>query len=170
MIPYTFIQREPVYWKQSPHTERGSGFNVNTRLSRGYGSILISGAGNVGGMRTDLSFVRGAYDWKIPEGPSGSLGFLAYHPVDEHCDSAFIGGGCSITEDIYDDAWHRVRNGIYDGCTISLEVVPIEYDGEDALWNREVNKFIYIQQVELAFVRMEKVKEEAPPPKRGLFG
>src|SRR6266852_4523090 len=134
MIPYTLIQLEPVYWKQSLHTERGSGFNVNTRLSRGYGSILISGAGNVGGMRTDLSFVRGAYDWEIPEGPPGSLGFLAYHPVDEHCDSAFIGGGCSITEDIYDDAWHRVRNGIYDGCTISLEVAPIEYDGEDALW------------------------------------
>jgi hypothetical protein len=40
--------------------------------------------------------VRGAYDWKIPDGPLGSLGFLAYHPVDEHCDSAFMCGNVRL--------------------------------------------------------------------------
>lgn len=169
MIPYSFIQLEPIAWKQSLHTVRGAVFSVNTRLSKGFGSIHISGAGEVGGMPTDLTFVRGAYDWKIPEGPPGSLGFLAYHPAGEHNDSPFIAGGCSIKEDIFDEAWHRIKTSNYDSCTITLEVSPIEYDGEDPLWNREKNKFLYIQQVELAFVRREKPKGE-PPPKRRLLG
>jgi hypothetical protein len=113
--------------------------------------------------------VRGAYDWKIPEGPPGSLGFLAYHPVDQYTDVAFMGGGCSIKQDMFDDAWHRIKNSTYDSCYISLEIAPIDYDGEDPLWNREKNKFLYIGQVELVFVRKEeKPKEE--PPKRRLFG
>ena len=91
MVAYSFIQLEPIAWRQSLHTDRGVRFSANSRLSKGYGSILVSDAGNVGGMPTDLSFVRGPYDWKIPEGPPGSLGFLAYHPVDEHNDSPFIG-------------------------------------------------------------------------------
>jgi hypothetical protein len=108
-------------------------------------------------MPTDLTFGRGAYDWKIPEGPPGSLGFLAYHPIDQHNDSAFIGGGCSIKEDIFDDVWDRIKTSNFDGCAISLEVAPIEYDGEDPLWNRGKNKFLYIQQIELSFVRKVKL-------------
>ena len=170
MIAYSYIQLEPVYWRQSLHSKRRNAFHVKTQISKGYGSILVSGVGNVGGMPTDLSFVRGAYDWKIPEGPPGSIGFIAYHPADENCDAAFIGGGCSINEIMFDDAWHRVRNSVYDTCTITLEVAPVDWEGEDALWNRESNKFFYIQEIELSFVRQEKMKEEPPPPKRGLFG
>jgi hypothetical protein len=169
MIPYSFIHLEPISWRQSLHTTRGVHFSVITRVSTEYNSFLISGVGDVVGLKTDLTFVRGAYDWKIPEGPPGSRGFLAYHPIDQPNDMAFMGGGCSIAEDLFEDAWHRIKTSNYDSCSISLEVAPVDYDGEDPLWNREQNKFLYIQDVELAFVRKEKVKEE-PPPKRGLFG
>jgi hypothetical protein len=92
MIPHTFIQLEP-----STGSNRCIRSGVRAFTSRlGCRSILISGAGNVGAMPTDLSFVRGAYDWKIPDGPLGSLGFLAYHPVDEHCDSAFMCGNVRL--------------------------------------------------------------------------
>jgi hypothetical protein len=170
MIPYSFLHLEPVSWKQSLHTERGAGFSVNARIATEYNNFLISDVGDVGGLHTELTFVRGAYDWKIPEGPPGSLGFLAYHPQDQHSDFAFMGGGCSIKEDMFDDAWHRIKTSTYDSCYISLEVAPIDYDGEDPLWNREQNKFLYIQQAELVFVRKEKEKPKEEPPKRGLFG
>ena len=168
MIPYSFMNLEPITWRQTLHTKRGAGFSVSARIAENY-DFIISEVGNVGGMRTDLMFVRGAYDWQIPEGPSGSLGFLAYHPADQHSDVSFIGGGCSIKEDIYDDAWHRVRSSAYDACTISLEVAPIDYDGEDPMWDRQKNEFLYIREVELAFIRKEKPKE-GPSTKRGLFG
>jgi hypothetical protein len=170
MMPYSFIRLEPLAWTQSLHSERGARFSVNARVSTEYNSFLISGVGDVGSLHTELTFVRGAHDWQIPEGPPASLGFLAYHPADQYSDVAFMGGGCSTKEDIFDDAWHRIKNSTYDACSISLEVAPIDYDGEDPLWNREKNKFLYIQQLELSFVRKEKVREEAPTPKRGLFG
>jgi hypothetical protein len=85
--------------------------------------------------------VRGLYDWNIPAGPPKSRGFLAYHPVDQHNDSPLISGGCSVTEDLYDEAWYRIRTSNYDSCTITLEVAPIDYDGEDPLWDREKTKF-----------------------------
>jgi hypothetical protein len=169
MIPYSFVQLEPIYWKQTVTGTRRASFSVNARLSKAYGSILISGARDVSAIPIDLTFVRGAYDWQIPEGSPKSIGFLAYHPEDEHTDSTFIGGGCGINDELFDESLERLKTSIYDSCTIHLEVAPVDYDGEYALWNREQTKFLYIQEVEISFVRKEKVKEE-PPPKRGFFG
>jgi hypothetical protein len=170
MIEFSFLRLQPISWRQALHTKRGAGFSVNAQVDTEYNNFLISGVGNVGGLRTDLTFVRGPYDWKIPEGPSDSQGFLAYHAIDQYSEIAFLGGGCCINEDMFDDAWHRIRASTYDDCTISLEVAPVDYDGEDPLWNREENKFLYIQEIELAFVRKEQLREEEPPKKRNLFG
>jgi hypothetical protein len=170
MIAFSFLNLKPMRWAQTLHTERGTSFSVNAVVDTEYVTFLLSGVGDVGGLRTDLTFVRGSHDWKIPQGPPGSLGFLAYYPVGEHVDFPFMAGGCSVREEIYDDAWHRIKNSTYDSCSITLEVAPIDYDGEDPLWNREQTKFLYIQQLELRFVREERAKVEPPPPKRGLFG
>jgi hypothetical protein len=156
MIANSFLKLEPIAWKQSLHTKRGGTLSVSTRLAKGQGNLLISGVGKVGEMPTDVTFVRGAYDWKLPEAPPGTLGFLVYHPVDPQHENPFLTGGCSIKDDIFDDTWDRIKSSNYDSCLISLEVTPIEYEGEDApLWNREKSKFLYIQQVELMFVRKE---------------
>src|ERR1035438_7848329 len=87
-------------------------------------------------LRTDLAFTRGNYDWKIPEGSEGALGFLAYHSADEHIEFDFLSGGCSLSEDIFDDVWHRVKSSNYDHCRINIEVGPAALDYEEALWDR----------------------------------
>jgi hypothetical protein len=169
MVPHAFLNLKPISWAQTLHTARGLRFRLNARADTEGASFLISGVGDAGGMRTDLTFVRGPRDWNIPEGPPGSSGYLGYFPADKQVEFAFIGGGCSVREDIYDDAWHRIRDSNYDSCSIILEVAPLEYDGEDPLWDREKSSFLYIQQVEFGFMRREKAKVAAPPPKRGLF-
>jgi hypothetical protein len=50
-----------------------------------------------------------------------------------------------------------------------LRTRQLNADGEDPLWDREKSSFLYIQQVEFGFMRREKAKVAAPPPKRGLF-
>jgi hypothetical protein len=150
----------PTAWTQSLHTKRGVALRVNARLDAG-SAFKIEGVISVADLPTELGFTRGDYDWKIPEGPAGAIGFLAYHPDDKYSDHAFLSGGCSLPNDIYDDAWHRVGSSNYDQCRVNIEVGPVGLDYEEAVWDRAVSKFLYILDLELVFTRQEDQRSQA---------
>jgi hypothetical protein len=153
-MDFCSIYLQPLVWTQSLHTKRGAAFRLNARLDA-RSAFKIVDVTSVAGLPTDVGFTRGDYDWKIPEGPAGAIGFLAYHPEDQYSDHAFLSGGCSLPNDISDDAWHRVGLSNYDQCRVNIEVGPIELDYEEAVWNRAASKFLYILDLELVFTRQE---------------
>ena len=95
--------------------------------------------------------IRGDYDWKIPEGPAGAMGFLAYHPEDQYSGHAFLSGVCSLPNDIYDDAWRRVESSNYNQCWMNVEVGPVKLSYEEAVWERAASKFLYNLDLEFSF-------------------
>jgi hypothetical protein len=154
LTDFCSIYLQPTVWTQSLHTKRGAAFRLNARLDA-RSAFKIEGVTSVAGLPTDVSFTRGDYDWKIPERPAGAIGFLAYHPEDQYSDHAFISGGCSLPNDIYDDAWHRVGSSNYDQCWVNVEVGPVELGYDEAVWDRAASKFLYILDLELVFTRRE---------------
>jgi hypothetical protein len=71
-LQFSFIYLQPTAWVQSLHTKRGAHLRVNAKLDDN-SDFRISEIRSVAGLRTDLAFTRGAYDWKIPEGPEGGI-------------------------------------------------------------------------------------------------
>jgi hypothetical protein len=152
---FSFIHLQPTAWVQSLHTKRGANLRVNAKLDSN-SDFRIAGVRSVAAIRTDLAFTRGKHDWQIPQAPEAAHGFLAYHSADEHIEFDFMSGGCSLSEEIYDDVWHRIKLSNYDNCHITVEVGPVELDYEETVWNRTASKFLYILDLELTFTRSEK--------------
>ena len=157
---YGFLCLQPTGWVQSLHTKRGAALRLNAKLDSN-SAFIISGVRSVSGIRIGLAFTRGKYDWQIPDAPEGARGFLAYHSADGDIEFDFLGGGCSLSEEIYDDLWHRIKSSNYDQCHITGEVGPVEldYDGE-ATWDRNASEFLYILDLEIFFTRSGKISDE----------
>jgi hypothetical protein len=156
------INLTPEVWTQTLHTQRSPGFRVRSRLDTQFGRFMLWGVGDISQVYFELGFVRGDHDWNIPNAPTGYIGFLGYHqsrPSDEFGESPqFVGGGCSLPPDIYDDIWHRIKSSIdLSSSSMVLQVGPVDFDSDDVAWDRDTNKFLFITEIDFVFVR--RVKE-----------
>lgn len=121
---FTSLMVVPDVWVQTLRAEGGALFRVKGILGHTT-NLIISDAGAAKGLPIEVGFYRGIQDWKIPDVPKESPGFISYSPQDQYSDRAFLTARCSMTEVTYDDAWHCVRQRGYDTCEISAEVTPV---------------------------------------------
>jgi hypothetical protein len=158
---HTSILLNPVAWTQSLHTRRGAHMRLTAKMKRQEGQFTVLGIGDISSVSIDLTFVRGEHDWNVADAPSGYLGFLAYHG-EEHSDEfghspAFLSGGCSLLDAIYDDIWYRLKTSTDLSPSVVVDVGPTEFTGfEDITWDRQTHKFLFITDAEFVFVREER--------------
>src|SRR5437868_1723358 len=77
-----------------------------------------------------LSIVRSEPSQNKPE---RGIGILAYHPereaqYDAPGSEAFIGGWFWMPTQAYDEIWDQVRESSYLGCSLEIDVAPVDFD------------------------------------------
>jgi hypothetical protein len=82
---------------------------------------------------------------------------------------AFIHGWYFSRTNVHSDIWDQVLNCGYADCLIDLCVEPINYDGEDPVW--DISQPLFIDSATVYFTRKSSSPDDQPQPQRqGLFG
>ena len=148
-----FLER--LIWTQTLHTQRNPRLGLQAKMGWREGRFLIREVGDISHVSVELVFMRGEHDWKTPGAPLGSIGYIQYfgeEQSDEFGHSpAFLSGGCSVPEGLYDDLWFRTKTPSA-ASSVIVRVGPTEFDGfEDTTWDRRTNSLLFITEAEFIF-------------------
>ena len=151
-----------ITWVQSLHTARGPSLRLKATVDHYRHDFIIENAGKMAGMAIELGLTRGPREWQTPGVPAEGIGFLGYHGPSESDDlGAFMSGGCSVSPEMYDDVWQRLKFGAHSQITVSLEVGPVSFEHfEDVVWKRSESKFLFIMAAEFTVVTRDKSTPE----------
>lgn len=165
-MPTSYIRLTPLSWTQSIRSDINPRYGLGRKLSTVCkpNDFLLSNRSNLTGHSLHLSFIEGE-----PTAADGTplqrgIGQLFYN-LD--ADEVFVHGWHFSAADHLSDIWDQVLNGGYVDCTIELHVGPINYHGEDPIW--DISQPLFIDDATVYFTRSASVPE--PQPKRqGFFG
>jgi hypothetical protein len=96
----------------------------------------------------------------------GGVGRLFYANSSDGED--LVHGWYFLNLDTYTTLWDQIVIGMYADCTVQLHVTPVDYSGEDPVWN--VNQPLLIEDATINFVRTTRpVEVKEPQKRRGLW-
>ena len=157
-------------WFQAIAHEKDGGFVVSAghqfRISA-YADeaeeLKLTSGEKITALQFSMSISCGLRDNPLQRG----IGVLSYYPprgadYDTAATKSFIGGWFWLPEASYDEVWAQVREHKYAGCTINLEIAPLEWPTMmEVVWNIQNNKTISILGAEVMFERsLQPLKDE----------
>jgi hypothetical protein len=164
----SYVRLNPLFWTQAIRSDLDLRYGPGRKLSTTCkpNEFLLSNGTNLTDHSLNLAFMEGE-----PTAADGTplqkgIGQLFYNT---HSDGVFVHGWYFSPPDIYADIWDQVLNGGYVDCLIDLTVAPINYDGEDPVW--DTGHPLFINDATVNFTRRSSAPDDQPQPKRQrLFG
>jgi hypothetical protein len=168
-MPKSYVRMKPIYWTQAIRSDLDLRYGPGRKLSADCkpDGFLLSNGTNLTDHSLHLAFMVGeptaADDTPLQRG----IGQLFYNAGS---DGVFVHGWYFSPSDIYSDIWDQVLNGAYRDCSIDLTVEPINYDGENPVW--DTSHPLFINDATVNFMRgTPAIRDQQQQPKRpGLFG
>jgi len=152
----------PVRWSQIIQTNRAAAMHMQIEAEaskRTAARLSVPGLGNILELPFELPILRGPTEWTSAALPHDAMGFLTCQenqPDEFGMHRAVVGGGISLPEKVFDDAWQRVRLSPDLASKVSIRVGPVNAHGTDEfVWDRAKGKMLVISDVSLTFTRSD---------------
>ena len=167
-MPKSYLRLKPLSWIQAIRSDLDLRYGPGRKLSVTCkpDEFQLRNGTNLADHSLELAFMEGE-----PTAADGSplqsgIGQLFYNI---HSDEVFVHGWYFSPSYNYSDIWAQVLNGGYAHCSINLTVGPINYHGEDPVW--DTDQPLFVNDATVNFTRRTPTADDQQPPKRqGLFG
>ena len=162
----SYIRLKPLSWTQAIRSDLDPRYGPGRKLStvckpQGF---RVSDGTNLADYTLHLSFIEGeptAANGTPLERGIGQLFYLTDNGV-------FVHGWYFSPADALSDIWDQVLNCGYVDCSIELSVVPINYEGDDPVW--DIRQPLFINDATINFTRGMPAPDRQPQRRHGLFG